>query len=85
MQPEKTLTIPPDVVQYSALEKITPKSLEAEQSTLGAMMTSRDAISKVIELKLTAADFYREANARIYQCIVDLFNQGYQRRHYSRS
>ena len=56
-------------------ERITPQSLEAEQSTLGAMMMERDAIARAIEL-LTAEDFYRELHRKIFTVIVTLFDKG---------
>src|SRR4028118_2156628 len=59
----------------AARERVTPQSLEAEQSTLGAMMMERDAIARAIEL-LTAEDFYRELHRKIFTVIVTLFDKG---------
>ena len=59
----------------SAREKITPQSLEAEQSTLGAMLMERDSIAKAVEV-LVAEDFYREFNRKIFNCILTLFDKG---------
>ena len=52
-----------------------PFSLEAEQSVLGAMMLSKDAIADVIEA-LAPNDFYRPAHQAIYDCILDLYGRG---------
>jgi replicative DNA helicase len=59
----------------AARERITPQSLEAEQSTLGAMMMERDAIARAVET-LTADDFYRELHKKIWNVIITLFDKG---------
>jgi replicative DNA helicase len=56
-------------------EKLTPQSLEAEQSTIGAMLMERDAVARAVEL-LTADDFYRELHKKIYKAILKLFDKG---------
>ena len=53
----------------------TPQALEAEQSTLGAMLIERTAISKALE-KLTEVDFYREVHRKIFGVIVSIFESG---------
>lgn len=58
-----------------AYQRVMPQSLEAEQSTLGAMMMEREAIARAIEL-LRAEDFYREIHRQIFIVVVDLFNVG---------
>lgn len=52
-----------------------PQNLEAEQSVLGAMMLSSEAIADVVEL-LHAEDFYRSANGRIFEALRDLYGRG---------
>ncbi len=54
--------------------KIPPHSLEAEQSVLGAMILSKEAINTAIE-KLHKEDFYKNANGEIFEAIVSLFNR----------
>lgn len=49
-----------------------PQDIAAEQSVLGAMMLSAEAIDDVID-QLDPADFYRPAHATIYEAITDLF------------
>ena len=56
-------------------ERITPQSLDAEQSTLGAMMMERDAIARGVEI-LIAEDFYRELHRKIFTVILTLFDRG---------
>jgi replicative DNA helicase len=56
-------------------ERIPPHNLEAEESLLGAMLLSKDAIAEAQEL-VELDDFYREANQKIYQCILELYVGG---------
>jgi replicative DNA helicase len=56
-------------------ERVTPQSLESEQSTLGAMMMERDAIARAIE-SLSGDDFYRELHRKIFMVIIGLFDKG---------
>ncbi|WP_308290615.1 replicative DNA helicase [Streptomyces marispadix] len=52
-----------------------PQDLEAEQSVLGGMMLSKDAIADVVEV-LKGHDFYRPAHATVYEAILDLYAKG---------
>jgi replicative DNA helicase len=58
-----------------ARERITPQALEAEQSTLGAMLMERDAIARAVEV-LREEDFYRELHRKIFNVILALFGKG---------
>ncbi|WP_171046684.1 replicative DNA helicase [Pseudarthrobacter sp. NamE5] len=51
------------------------QNVEAEQSVLGAMLLSREAISEVSEL-LTGMDFYRPAHDTIYRTILTMHSKG---------
>jgi len=63
---------PPSPFPNNASEvRVPPQDLDAEQSVLGAMMLSPEAIRTVIPL-CKAEDFYREANRKIYQAVVAL-------------
>ena len=55
--------------------KTPPQSLEAEEAVLGSMLTSKDAVSRALEI-LTPDYFYKDAHQRIFQAMKDLFNQG---------
>jgi replicative DNA helicase len=55
-------------------EKIPPQDLDAEQSVLGAMMLSKDAISLAIG-KVKPEYFYREAHANIFSAMVALYQK----------
>lgn len=52
-----------------------PQDLAAEQSVLGGMLLSKDAIADVVEV-LRAGDFYRPAHEAVYDCILDLYGRG---------
>ncbi|WP_344087634.1 replicative DNA helicase [Nostocoides veronense] len=49
--------------------------MHAEQSVIGSMMLSKDAIGDVAEV-LRSADFYRPAHELIHDAIIDLFGRG---------
>ncbi len=52
-----------------------PQDLAAEQSVLGGMLLSKDAIADVLE-SLSSADFYRPAHQSVYDCVLDLYSRG---------
>jgi replicative DNA helicase len=53
---------------------VPPQNLEAEESVLGAMMISGNAIAAVTET-LDAGDFYRESHAKIYRAALQLYGK----------
>jgi len=55
--------------------RLPPQNLEAEQSVLGAMMLSAEAMADVVEI-LEADDFYRSAHGKIFAALRDLFAHG---------
>ena len=56
-------------------ERTPPQDLIAEQSVLGGMLLSKDAIADVVEI-LRERDFYRPAHELIYDVIIDLYGRG---------
>ena len=56
-------------------ERTPPQDLAAEQSVLGGMMLSKDAIADVVEI-LRGRDFYRPAHETIYESLLDLYGRG---------
>ncbi|MFC5889713.1 replicative DNA helicase [Kitasatospora aburaviensis] len=56
-------------------ERVPPQDLAAEQSVLGGMLLSKDAIGDVIEM-LKPRDYYRPAHELIHAAIVDLYAKG---------
>jgi replicative DNA helicase len=66
---------PPVTSGSQGTSRIPPHSLDAEESLLGAMLLSRDAIAAAFEV-CSAADFYRPAHARIFEAIATLYARG---------
>jgi replicative DNA helicase len=58
-----------------AYERMPPQDLAAEQSVLGGMMLSKDAIADVVEV-LSPGDFCRPAHQAVYDCVLDLYSRG---------
>jgi replicative DNA helicase len=52
-----------------------PYAPEAEISVLGGMLIDGDAVAKAIEI-VDDTMFYREANRRVFRCMVRLFQRG---------
>ncbi|KAA1248212.1 replicative DNA helicase, partial [Mycobacterium simiae] len=55
--------------------RLPPHDESAEQSVLGAMMMSKDAIADVLEI-LAPGDFYKPRHQIIFDAILDLFGRG---------
>lgn len=53
---------------------VPPHSLEAEKSTLGALLVDKDAIVKVSDI-LKPEDFYHDAHRIIYKAVNDLYDK----------
>lgn len=56
-------------------ERLPPHNLAAEESLLGAMLLSRDAIGPAVEI-CSAQDFYKPAHAHIFDAIISLWSRG---------
>jgi replicative DNA helicase len=56
-------------------DRTPPQAIEAEQSVLGAMMLSKDAIADVVEV-IKPGDFYRPAHQLVYDAVLDLDARG---------
>lgn len=66
---------PRDTAGDGGFERVPPQDLEAEQSVLGGMLLSKDAIADVTEV-LDGTDFYRPAHETIYATILGLHAAG---------
>jgi len=58
-----------------APDRTPPQDLAAEQSVLGTMMMSKDAIAVVMGI-IQARDFYKPAHELIFTSILDLYSEG---------
>ncbi|WP_084106243.1 replicative DNA helicase [Demequina sp. NBRC 110056] len=61
--------------ESSTYDRLPPQNLEAEQSVLGSMLLSKDAMADVIE-SVRADDFYKPAHETIFDIAVKLYNAG---------
>tara|TARA_B100000315_G_C14587361_1_gene593782 strand:+ start:2505 stop:3872 length:1368 start_codon:yes stop_codon:yes gene_type:complete len=55
--------------------KVQPQAIEAEQAVLGSMLSSKVAVSRVLEI-LKSDAFYKDSHVKIFSTMVDLFNEG---------
>ena len=56
-------------------DRVPPNNLDAEESVLGSMMLSSEAIADVIEI-VQPSDFYRSSNAKIYDTLREIYGRG---------
>ncbi|EID54349.1 replicative DNA helicase [Saccharomonospora xinjiangensis] len=66
---------PAFTAESGGFERQPPQDTAAEQSVLGGMLLSKDAIADVVEV-LRPGDFYRPAHQAVYDCILDLYGRG---------
>ncbi|MEU2149294.1 replicative DNA helicase [Streptomyces globisporus] len=57
-------------------DRVPPNDIDAEQSALGGMLLSKDAIGAVSEELSGPEDFYRPAHQTVYTVILDLYARG---------
>ncbi|MDG2300960.1 MAG: replicative DNA helicase [Acidimicrobiales bacterium] len=56
-------------------QRVPPHNLAAEESLIGAMLMSKDAVADAIEI-VTGEDFYKPAHQHIFNAITSLFGGG---------
>ena len=56
-------------------QRVPPQNVEAEESLLGAMLLSKDAIATAVET-VAVGDFYKPAHAHLFEAIVTLYGAG---------
>ncbi len=59
----------------AGLDRMPPQDDAAEQSVLGAMLLSKDAIADVVEV-VRGTDFYKPAHETIFDAVIDLYGRG---------
>ncbi|MCL1906600.1 MAG: replicative DNA helicase [Propionibacteriaceae bacterium] len=65
-------------IPFAAVEtpdRTPPQDIAAEQSVLGAMLMSKDAIANVMSI-VKSRDFYKPAHELIFDTILSLYSQG---------
>src|SRR5436190_24140208 len=56
-------------------QRVPPHNLQAEESLLGAMLLSKDAIASAVET-VGVDDFYKPAHGHIFEAITSLYGAG---------
>ncbi len=56
--------------------RVLPYNVEAEESLLGAMLLSKDAIVAASELGVSSEDFYKPVHGHIFDAITSLYSAG---------
>ena len=69
------LAPPPEEGGSGEFGRTPPQDLTAEQSVLGGMLLSKDAIADVVE-EIQPNDFYKPAHQAVYDVILDLYARG---------
>ena len=70
----RRVTKPSSAQQLMDIGKLPPQAVELEEAVLGALMLERDALTNVIDI-LKPQSFYKDANARIFAAIEQLFTR----------
>ncbi|HEX2032294.1 MAG TPA: replicative DNA helicase [Actinomycetota bacterium] len=65
-----------DSIRPARQERVPPHNLEAEQSVLGAMMLSGEAIAQVTDQGLRSDDFYKSGHRQIFDALANLYARG---------
>lgn len=58
------------------MSRVPPHNLQAEESMLGAMLLSREAVAACLDVGLEAADFYKPAHGHIYDAVAESYGRG---------
>lgn len=62
-------------MKEALIKRILPHSPEAEQSVIGSMIMSRDAIVEASEI-ITGADFYQQQYGIVFEAMIELHDEG---------
>ena len=65
----------PEEVRRIRPDRVPPHNLEAEESVLGSMMLSAEAIALVVE-QVQPQDFYKTANSKIFDTLRAIYARG---------
>src|SRR2546423_11333492 len=65
----------PEQSRPSGGGRVPPHNIEAEESLLGAMLLSKDAIASAVET-VRPEDFYKPAHGHLFEAIQTLYGQG---------
>ncbi len=68
-------SVPDDYARSTPVGRTPPQDENAEQSVLGSMLLSKDAIADVVEV-IRGTDFYRPGHELIFDAVLDLYGRG---------
>jgi replicative DNA helicase len=74
-RPARVQSLPTGPGRVGSGTRAIPHDLDAEESLLGAMLLSREAIAEGVRV-CTAADFYKPAHGHVFDAIISLYGQG---------
>src|SRR3989338_3973079 len=61
-----------DLPELTAIERVPPQNLEAEQAVLGSMLLEEEAVVRAAEL-LEESAFYKDAHRKIFEVLLTLY------------
>ncbi|MEP6665896.1 MAG: replicative DNA helicase [Nocardioidaceae bacterium] len=67
--------MPDDYERSTSVGRTPPQDENAEQSVLGSMLLSKDAIADVVEV-IRGTDFYRPGHELVFDAVLDLYGRG---------
>lgn len=62
-------------MEETLVKRVMPNSIDAEKAVLGSMLLDKEAVAGAIEV-LDKDDFYSKAYGTVFECMVELFNEG---------
>ncbi|MCK5287387.1 MAG: replicative DNA helicase, partial [Thermodesulfovibrionia bacterium] len=58
----------------TALDRLPPQNIEAEQSVLGAILLENEALASAIEV-ISPEDFYKDSHKTIFRAMLELYKK----------
>lgn len=62
-------------MEENILKRVSPHSIEAEQSVIGSMLMDKEAIATSVDI-LRKEDFYSAQYGAMFECMAELYNEG---------
>ena len=62
-------------MEESLIKRVMPNSIEAEKAVLASILIDKETVTGAIEI-LEKQDFYSKAYGIVFECMVELFNEG---------
>ena len=64
-------------INFTALHRIPPQNLEAEQSILGGILQENQALNAALEI-ISPRDFYSESHRKIFSAVLEFSDRNEQ-------